>query len=252
MYTKEKKMIQEVKKEFEISPKKNSTCLYSSLYSHNMRSIFSKILMSADLGTVYLDNPENRGELKELLSIIKEQVIRGNQIITNLDKLSILDNEIQVIKNIKVHDILEDAIHYIKKSNRINNISIKVESSDKNVAVQANELLKDIFENIMINAINYNDSHVAEIYIKITKEFDLKQGHVVRIEFIDNGIGIPDSQKELVFNKVGKIKGGKGLGLGLSLVKQIVETFNGKIFVEDRFTGDYKRGCKFVLVLPEN
>jgi len=245
-------MIQEVKKEFEISPEKGSTYLYSSLYSHNMRSIFSKILMSADLGTIYLDNPENRGDLKELLEIIREQVIRGNQIITNLNKLSILDNEIQLIKSTKVHDILEDSIHYIKKSNKINNISIKVESSDKNVIVQANDLLKDIFENIMINAINYNDSPVVEIYIKIEKEFDLKQGYMVRIEFIDNGIGIPDSQKKLVFNKVGKLKGGKGLGLGLSLVKQIVVTFNGKIWVEDRIRGDHTRGCKFILLLPEN
>jgi len=245
-------MIQEVKKEFKIQPKKGSTYLFKEMYSHNMRSIFSKILMSADLGTVYLDNPENRGELRELLEIIKEQVNRGNQIIANLNKLSILDNEIQLIKPIKIHEILEDVIHYIKKSNTINNISIKVESDDKNIGVQANELLKDIFENIMINAINYNNNPVVEIFIRISKKLDLKKGNLIKIEFIDNGIGIPDSQKKLVFNRLGKLKGGKGLGLGLSLVKKIVETFHGKIWVEDRIKGDHTRGSKFILIMPEN
>ena len=71
------------------------------------------------------------------------------------------------------------------------------------------------------------------------------------MEFIDNGLGIPDSKKDSIFDRYGDYKGGKGLGMGLSLVKKIVAIFNGKIWVEDRVEGDYSRGSNFILLLPE-
>ena len=245
-------MIQDVEKNFKLKSTQSSLSLFKEMYSHDMRSIFSKIIMSADLGSIYLNDPENSIELEKLLDIIKEQVNRGNQIISDLNKLSYFNNEIKLIRSIKIHDILEDAIHYIKKSNEATNISIKVESCCKSISVQANDLLKDIFENILTNAINYNNNPIREIYIKISREFDKKKKKIVKIEFIDNGIGIPDSEKENVFIKNSPIKGGKGMGLGLSLVKQIIENFNGNIWVEDRIRGDHLRGSTFILVIPEN
>ena len=41
------------------------------------------------------------------------------------------------------------------------------------------------------------------------------------------------------------------MGLGLSLVYKIVHSFNGKIWVEDRVEGDYTKGSKFIILIPE-
>ena len=41
------------------------------------------------------------------------------------------------------------------------------------------------------------------------------------------------------------------MGLGLSLVKKIIDSYHGKIRVEDRIKGDYKQGSNFILLLPE-
>ena len=41
------------------------------------------------------------------------------------------------------------------------------------------------------------------------------------------------------------------MGIGLSLVKKILENFEGKIWVEDKIKGDYDEGSKFVVLLPE-
>ncbi|MFX1274438.1 MAG: ATP-binding protein [Promethearchaeota archaeon] len=244
-------MIQDLKKEFMVSSQTNTVRIFKQMYSHNMRSIFSKILMSADLGSLYLDDPENRSNLREMLEIIREQVNKGYQIISNLDKLSFLDNKLLEIKPVKVYDNLSEVINYIKKSNKISNISMKVESLNRDIIVKANDLLKDIFENIIINAINYNNNPIIEIFIIITEQFDKKRGKLVRIEFIDNGIGVPDSKKENIFTKNTHGKGGKGMGLGLSLVKQIVEIFKGNIWVEDRIKGDHRQGSNFILLLPK-
>jgi K+-sensing histidine kinase KdpD len=67
----------------------------------------------------------------------------------------------------------------------------------------------------------------------------------------DNGPGIPDAQKKELFDQAGcegtKIK---GKGLGLCLVKSLVDRFHGKVWVEDRVPGDYKNGVRFVVMLP--
>lgn len=41
------------------------------------------------------------------------------------------------------------------------------------------------------------------------------------------------------------------MGLGLSLVKKIINSYNGKIWVEDRFKGDFKKGSNFIFLIPE-
>jgi signal transduction histidine kinase len=73
-----------------------------------------------------------------------------------------------------------------------------------------------------------------------------------KIEFSDNGIGVPDDRKKIIFMRGNReLKGAKGMGLGLSLVKKIINVFNSKIWVEDKVKGDYSKGSKFVILLPE-
>ncbi|MFX1277120.1 MAG: sensor histidine kinase [Promethearchaeota archaeon] len=72
------------------------------------------------------------------------------------------------------------------------------------------------------------------------------------MEFIDNGIGIQDSLKKRIFEGgFNKHPSVKGMGLGLSLVKKVIQTYNGTIWVEDKIIGDYSKGSKFIILIPE-
>jgi len=74
----------------------------------------------------------------------------------------------------------------------------------------------------------------------------------IKLEFIDNGIGIPDSMKDKAFQRAFmKDKTVSGMGLGLSLVKKIVEKYHGQIWVEDKIKGDYSKGSNFIIIIPE-
>ncbi len=119
------------------------------------------------------------------------------------------------------------------------------------IFVKANILLKDVFENILDNAVHYNNNPSVEILVNISKT--QKEGQTyIKLEFIDNGIGISNAKKETIFKKGDNgHKSGKGRGLGLSLVKKAIETYNGKIWIEDRVKGDFTKGCNFVLLIPE-
>ncbi|MHA1104648.1 MAG: sensor histidine kinase [Promethearchaeota archaeon] len=117
--------------------------------------------------------------------------------------------------------------------------------------VYANELLQQIFDNILINAIKYNDNSLVEIHIRISKEMG-ETGSYIKMEFLDNGLGIQDNQKKVIFKEgYHHLKGSKGMGVGLSLVSEILKSYNGMIFVEDKVKGDYKKGSNFIILLPE-
>jgi len=112
-------------------------------------------------------------------------------------------------------------------------------------------LLLDVFENILNNAVKYNNNNEVKVLIRISKD-TIDNNNFYKLEFIDYGIGISDEKKEIIFKKGHHdLKGGKGMGLGLSLVKKIIHMYNGKIWIEDRIKGDYSRGSKFIILLSE-
>ena len=58
--------------------------------------------------------------------------------------------------------------------------------------------------------------------------------------------------KEVVFKSVIKHRDKvKGMGLGLLLVKRILDNYNGEIWVEDKIKGDYTKGTNFIILIPE-
>jgi signal transduction histidine kinase len=116
--------------------------------------------------------------------------------------------------------------------------------------VRANELLYDVFRNLVGNAIKHSYRPGIDIDIRLeTVSEDGKKYYKVMVE--DNGPGIPDDMKDKVFNRLQRgDTTARGLGLGLYLVKSFVDSFHGKVRVEDRVTGDYTKGSRFVVLLP--
>jgi len=229
----------------------NLVSFYKDVFTHDMNNILQNILTSVELLSLFMDNPEKSEENKEILQILKSQVKRSANLILNVRKLTKLE-EIQIgTQSTEAISVLKKTIEFIKKSVQDRDILIKVEINFEKVFIQANELLVDIFENILLNAVKYNDNTKVEILIIISKM--QKEGiKYLKIEFKDNGIGITDAAKEIIF------KGGykrdkkfRGMGLGLSLVKKILEIYNGEIWVEDRVPGDYSKGSNFVVIIPE-
>ena len=107
-----------------------------------------------------------------------------------------------------------------------------------------------MFSNIIGNAIKHATGKHVVIDIRLeTKDLGGKRSYVVAIE--DNGPGIPDDVKPRIFSRFerGATKA-RGKGLGLYLVKTLVDDFHGKVWVEDRVAGDHTRGSRFVIMLP--
>ncbi len=115
--------------------------------------------------------------------------------------------------------------------------------------VRANDLLKDVFVNIVGNAIKHSAGRLAiDIRLQCADVADRK---ACVVTIADNGQGIPDEQKSAIFSGCrSKGEHATGKGLGLCIVKTLVEDYGGTVRVEDRIPGDHSQGCRFVVELP--
>jgi len=126
------------------------------------------------------------------------------------------------------------------------------ESMPSNCYVLANDLIGELFSNILKNAIVHNYSEEAEICVSVnpfTDEFKNKAYWDVSIS--DNGPGIPDERKARIFNLVTRIdEPGERTGVGLSMVKSIATLYGGSTWVENRVSLDHTKGSTFHVLLP--
>ncbi len=115
--------------------------------------------------------------------------------------------------------------------------------------IKANDLLYDLFSNLVENAIKHSRGHpIIDINVEPIRE-DGCDYYKVRID--DQGPGIPDELKAIIFER--KLTGdtkSKGSGIGLFLVKTLVDSYGGRVWVEDRVKGDRTKGARFVVLLP--
>ena len=224
---------------------------YKNLFAHDIRNILQSVSSAEQVFSLFLHNPEKSQEKEKLLEIIRKQVIRGNILISNVQKLSQLEEIGITLKKVKIQEVLDESIEFIDKSFPEKEIDVTIDIPDKDYIVFANELILDAFENILNNSIKHNDNPIIEIDIRVSKDQWEERG-CIKLEFIDNGRGIPAAKKEIIFQK-GHQKDitSKGMGIGLSLVKKIIEYYNGHILVEDKVKGDYTKGSRFIIYIPE-
>jgi signal transduction histidine kinase len=120
-------------------------------------------------------------------------------------------------------------------------------SGHEKCIVGANELLHDVFANLLNNAVKYTGAR-KEIVVNLDVVED-DGGRYCQVTVEDDGRGIPDDLKERVFNRMNNGTA-RGVGLGLYLVTTLVDSYGGRVWVEDRVQGDHAQGARFVAILP--
>jgi signal transduction histidine kinase len=218
--------------------------------AHDINNIFNNVRVSTELCKIFLGDSSQISKVHEQFDLIGGQIARGIKLISNARNLSQNNKFCQPTKQIAIIKHLNRSIDFVQKNFRDKIVNIRIKSLSDKTHVEANELLVEVFDNLLINAVLHNLSHSVDVTVQITQ--NLKENRkYVKIEFIDNGIGIADNRKEWIFNSSFiKDKHGKGMGFGLSLVKQIIDGYGGYIWVENRINGDYSKGSNFVVLIP--
>ena len=240
-----KKSKQKYKKAFE------RTELYKKIFAHDISNIFQTICTSNDILRNITANSEKSEKFDEFINRSQSQIKKGSKLISDLLTFSEIEEKGLKSQKVEIFRKLRDAIEFVQNSYPELSIDITVDSKLEKAYVSGNKLLGEVFENILINAVKYNESKIKQINIKILRDKINDEKHV-KIEFIDNGVGIPDDLKERIFNKaIEKEEEHKGLGLGLLLVKRIIDEYGGKIKIKNRVEDDFTKGSNFIIKIPE-
>jgi len=174
-----------------------------------------------------------------------------NEIVQRANRLTKIEEEgAENLGPVELGEVLKESIAEVQRNNSEESVRFDLKLGNHRYFVLGNELANDVFTNILENAVEY-DPH-DEIVVDVSVgEFTVEPRRYWCVSIADNGIGIPDSKKNIVFGRFQNLTDRPpGSGLGLSIVRAIVEAYHGIVWVEDRVPGDPSKGCVFRVALP--
>ncbi len=226
---------------------------FVSLASHQLRTPLSAInwytemLLDGDAGKI---NDDQISYLKEIYGASQRMVDLVNSLL-NVSRLE-LGTFIIEPKNSSLADISKDVLKEL--DNQILRKKLKItEDYDTipNIMVDP-KLTRMIFQNLLSNAVKYTpDNGKIAITIGYEKKREINENILVTIA--DTGYGIPSYQQDRVFTKLFRADNVKkmeteGTGLGMYIIKSILENSGGKIW----FESEENKGTKFYFTIPLN
>ena len=167
---------------------------------------------------------------------VTEYIIDSANEYAKVEDLNSLEKE-----SLSLKGIIEDVCSQVEP--RFDKAGLELKNNIRErMPLKANTLIKEVFLNLLTNALKYApEGKVVEINgISKDKEYE--------INVVDYGKGVADKYKESIFTRLTRKekKGVKGTGLGLAIVKKLVELHDGNAFVKDNPKG----GAIFVVILP--
>jgi len=227
----------------ELNNEKNE---FLGIAAHDLQNPLNAISLSVG-ALIRLRDKYTPEQVNKKLEQIETVSVRMQEIIKNLLDINAIESgKFSVTKNeMNLHKILGDAISENSIIAEKKNIKINFESALENPIIMGDVLaLHEVFHNLISNSIKY--SH-PKSDITVKSELDESSKYIL-INFIDSGVGIRQEEMGLLFKKFSKLSskptaGENSTGLGLSIVKRLVESMNGTIECKSV----YGKGSNFIV-----
>jgi two-component system sensor histidine kinase/response regulator len=154
--------------------------------------------------------------------------------------------EIKKKKTVSVAKVLEEVANLMRAEAERRKLNFKVEFAQRPEMLADEEHLKQLWTNLISNGIKYTPPGGS-----VVASLDAKDGHIIGV-VSDTGVGIADDDMSRIFEEFYRTPQAKemeehGTGLGLPIVKEIVETYGGTIDVESQLG----KGTTFTFTLPQ-
>ncbi len=214
---------------------------------HEMRSPLSIINGAADLLVKTTDSLSVE-QIHTLLNQVKVSSTTLLDMVGSILDISKMESgKFELNKKMSnINSVLDDECSYFEPLAKIKEMSLECTS---NVDIPDfsfdPDRIKQVLNNLISNAIKFS-SEKDKVTISARKE-----GNKCVVEVCDIGVGVPEEEKQLLFQKFFQASnqgGRKGTGLGLFISKGIVEAHGGKIWVED----NEPKGTKMIFQIPIN
>lgn len=219
--------------------------------SHEIRTPMNAILGFSEALYHKLESPHHRKMVKSILSSGNLLLSLLNDIL-DLSKIEagMLDISHQSVDLINI--IKEIKLLFLSKAEKKNiEINLHYPENFPSLLMLDEIRIKQVIFNLVGNAIKF--THAGQVNIKLAFRCDVEPCGQLRIDVEDTGIGIPESQQEIIFETFRQQSGQsnrlyEGAGLGLTISKRLVEKMFGNISVKS----DVEKGSVFTVLLPSS
>lgn len=219
----------------------------SSSIAHELNTPVA--VMKSSLEIYLMKNKVEDRELKELLDNFDENIDRISKIIESLLFLNRRENAIS--RKFDIKDLVEEIVFDLEDLAEEKNVNLISKMGSREIYT-SDILLERVLYNLGKNAIAYNKKDGLVVFDFAEDE----ENYFIYVR--DTGLGIDEEEKEKVFDlfyRVDESRNKKtgGYGIGLNLVKNIVEKLGGQVLVRDNLNEDNEiRGSVFEVRLPKS
>lgn len=201
--------------------------------SHELRTPVTAIKGFAE---TLLGGAMDQESLREkFISIIYKESNRLEVLINDILELSRVEKQVDPIVNeaVDLVSILDKLVHHFSQPAKNKGLSLELSGISQVYLYFDEHRLEQVFINLIENAINYSDKG-GKIEVIVSKVAEK-----VLVEVKDQGMGIPESDQERVFERFYRVDKGRsrnsgGTGLGLSIVRNLIKNMSGKISLDSQ------------------
>jgi PAS domain S-box-containing protein len=212
--------------------------------SHEIRTPMNGIIGFVDLLQDRSLSENKRTEFVEIVNVCCNQLLAIVNDILEISKIEIGSISLQ-ITTFSLKKLLDDIYNLYYFQAKDKHINFSVSTTCENLSISSDfTKLQQILSNLISNAIKFTDKGSVSVSC-------IEGNQHLLFAIRDTGIGIPEDQKEKIFERFHKIDSEKdrlysGTGLGLSIAKGLVDLMEGKIWLEST----YGQGSVFYLSIP--
>ena len=218
---------------------------YSTDLLHEIRNPLASLKSASDI----ISETENKELRSKLVGIVSHDVERIERLITDYsqmlkDEAAISSERMKKINLSHIAKSVVDDFNSIYESKRSIRIKLKIDNNNQFNILGIENRIEQIIANLLENSISFSENN-KEIVVEISKKENDKLSLIV----IDEGIGFSEKNTDKIFNRFYSNrpeKFGEHSGLGLNIVKNLVELHNGEIIA----TNNIHKGAKVEIILP--
>ena len=218
---------------------------YSTDLLHEIRNPLASLKSASDI----ISETDNKELRNKLVGIVSHDVERIERLITDYsqmlkDEAAISSERMKKIDLSNIAKSVVDDFNSIYESKRSIGIKLNTNGGKKYIILGIENRIEQIIANLLENSISFSEDN-QEIIVEISE----KQNDKLSLVVIDEGIGFSEKNTDKIFNRFYSNrpeKFGEHSGLGLNIVKNLVELHNGEIIA----TNNKNKGAKVEIIFP--
>lgn len=223
------------RREKQLREQRDNLEILNQVLRHDIRNDLQMVTAYADLLSDHVEE-----EAEEYVETIRENAAHAVNLTNSARELAaVMLTTTDDTQRIDLQKAVTTAV--TEKQKAYPTTEFKTEGALPAVSVSATPMLASVFDNLLKNAVQHNDKDLPTVTVS-ARELD----DTVAVEVADNGPGVPPEKKDTIFGKGQTGLGSKGSGIGLYLVRRLVEEYGGDVWVED----NEPEGSVFVVELP--